>query len=193
VLRRLAMVAANQVLPIATAAAVFPAEGQDPEMLAARIREELANVSVLSPGDAEHDVDRALAVMNALILGSGLVALVVASLAVANTLLTAVVERRREIGLRRVTGATRRQVIAAFVVEAGVLGVAGGVAGLVVGSVAVEGLNGMTERIGAPVFLLTARLACGAIVLPGILAALAGAWPAWRAARLAPVDAIRYS
>ena len=45
----------------------------------------------------------------------------------------------------------------------------------------------------APVFLLTARLACGAILLPGVLAALAGARPAWRAARLAPVDAIRYT
>lgn len=44
-----------------------------------------------------------------------------------------------------------------------------------------------------PVFLLTARLACGTILLPGVLAALAGAWPAWRAARLAPVDAIRYT
>ena len=193
VLRRMATVAASQVLPIATAAAVFPAEGQDAETLAARIREEIANVSVLSPDDATRDVDRALVVLNALILGSAVVALVVASLAVANTLLTAVVERRREIGLRRVTGATRRQVVSALVVEAGVLGVVGGVLGLLVGSAAVEGLNGMTERIGAPVFLLTTRLACGAIVLPGVLAALAGAWPAWRAARLTPVDAIRYT
>jgi len=51
----------------------------------------------------------------------------------------------------------------------------------------------VSERLGAPVFLMTPRLALAATVLPGALAALAGAWPAWRAARLAPVDATRYA
>jgi putative ABC transport system permease protein len=192
VLRRLALVPGATVLPIATAAAVFWNDGEDPDAVAERIRAQVHGVSVLSPGDAGRQVDRALAVMNGLILGSGLVALVVASLAVANTLLTAVVERRREIGLRRVVGATRRQVVAELVVEAAMLGLAGGAAGLVAGALAVEGLNGLTERLGAPVFLLTPRLVGAAVVSPALLAALAGAWPAWRAARLAPVEAIRY-
>jgi putative ABC transport system permease protein len=193
VLRRLVTVAASAVLPIATAAAVFAAESEDAETVAQRIREQVEDVTVLSPADAVRQVDRALAVMRGLILGSGAVALVVASLAVANTLLTAVVERRREIGLRRTVGATRRQVIAPIVWEATVLGALGGLAGLLIGAGAVEGLNGLTGRLGVPVFLLTSRLVAGAILLPALLAALAGAWPAWRAARLAPVDAIRYS
>jgi putative ABC transport system permease protein len=192
VLRRLALVPGATILPIATAAAVFWDDGADPEAVADRIRERVENVTVLSPGDAERQIDRAMAVMNGLIVGSGLVALVVASLAVANTLLTAVVERRREIGLRRVVGATRGQVIVQLVVEAALLGLAGGVAGLIAGALAVGGLNGLTERLGAPVFLLTPRLACAAVLFPALLAALAGAWPARRAARLAPVEAIRY-
>ena len=193
VLRGLAMEPGAHLLPLATAAAVFWDDGEDPEAVARRIPERLEHVSVLSPGDAAAQVDRALAVMKGLVVGSGSVALVIAVLAVANTMLTAVAERRQEIGLLRVVGATRGQVIGQLLLEAATLGFAGGVGGLAAGAAAVRGLNGVTERLGAPVFLMTPRLALAATVLPGALAALAGAWPAWRAARLAPVDATRYA
>ena len=191
-LRRLALAPGSQLLPIATAAAVFWQRGEDPEALAARIRTSLAHVSVVSPADAEGQLDRALSVLEGIIVGSGLVALLVASLAVTNTMFTAVVERGREIGLRRVVGATRRQVIGQLLLEATVLGLAGSALGVLGGAGAVRGLNGVTERLGATVFLLTPRLALLAMFLPAGLAALAGLWPAWRAARLVPADAIRY-
>jgi len=192
-LRRLAMVPGSTLLPIATAAAVFWAEGEDPEAVAGRIRERVGHVSVVSPADAAKQLDRALVVLNSVIVGSALVALVVASLAVTNTMFTAVLERRREIGLRRVVGATRGQVVGWLVTEAASLGVAGSLLGLVAGTLAVAGLNAAAERLGAPVFLVTPRLAVLAGVLPAALAALAGLWPAWRAARLPPTDAIRYA
>ena len=193
VLRGLAMEPGAHLLPLATAAAVFWDDGEDPEAVAQRIRERLAHVSVLSPSEAVAQIDRALVVMNGVVVGSGLVALVIAVLAVTNTMLTAVAERRREIGLVRVVGATRGQVMGQLLLEATTLGLGGGALGLAAGGTAVEGLNGLTEHLGAPVFLLTPRLAVAAIVLPGALAALAGAWPAWHAARLAPVDATRYA
>ena len=193
VLRGLALEPGAHLLPLATAAAVFWDDGEDPEAVARRIPERLEHVSVLSPGDAAAQVDRALAVMKGLVVGSGSVALVIAVLAVANTMLTAVAERRQEIGLLRVVGATRGQVIGQLLLEAATLGFAGGVGGLAAGAAAIRGLNGVTERLGASVFLMTPRLALAATVLPGALAALAGAWPAWRAARLAPVDATRYA
>ena len=117
----------------------------------------------------------------------------VASLAVTNTMFTAVVERRREIGLRRVVGATRGQVVAQLVLEAATLGLFGSGLGLGTGAIAVQGLNALTERLGAPIFLLTGRLAVVSAILPAGLAVLAGLWPAWRAARLAPTEAIRYA
>src|SRR5262249_9660127 len=111
VLHELATGPGADLLPLATAAAVFWADGEDPEAVARRIRERIGNVAVLSPVEAAAQMDRALAVINGLVLGSGIVALVIAALAVANTMLTAVAERRREIGLLRIVGATRRQVI----------------------------------------------------------------------------------
>ena len=192
-LRRLLLVPGSSLLPIATAAAVFWASDQDPEAVAARIRERLPGLSVVSPRDAIVQLDRAVAFLNALIVGSGLVALLVASLAVTNTMFMAVVERRREIGLRRVVGATRRQVIAQLLVEATTLGVIGSTLGLGAGALGVGGLNTLTERLGAAIFLLTPRLAAAAALLPAGLAAIAGLWPAWRAARLPPTEAIRYA
>jgi len=192
-LRRLLLVPGSNLLPIATAAAVFWATGEDAETVAARIRERLPGLSVVSPRDATVQLDRAVAFLNALIVGSGLVALLVASLAVTNTMFMAIVERRREIGLRRVVGATRRQVIAQLLVEAMALGVVGSTLGLVAGALAVGGLNTLTERLGAAIFLVTPRLAVAAALLPAGLAAIAGLWPAWRAARLPPTEAVRYA
>jgi putative ABC transport system permease protein len=192
-LRRLAVTPGTQLLPIATAAAVFWKEGEDPEVVARRIHEKVEHVSVISPADAATQLDRALTFLTSMMVGSGLVALVVASLAVTNTMFTAVIERRREIGLHRVVGATRRQIVSRLVSEAASLGLAGSIVGLGTGALAVQMLNAVAERLGSPIFLLTARLAIAAVVVPGSLAALAGLWPAWRAARLPPTEAVRYA
>jgi ABC-type antimicrobial peptide transport system permease subunit len=190
--RRMVNVPGSTVLPIATAAAVFWHPGEDPEALTARIRAEVSDVSLISPAEVATQIDRSLFFLNAVILGSGLAALLVSSLAVASAMFTAVVERRREIGLRRVVGATRRQVLTQFVVEAALLGLAGGALGVLGGTLAVSALNDVTARLGAPVFLVTPRLLVAAIVAPIVLAMLAGLWPAWRAARLAPTEALRW-
>jgi putative ABC transport system permease protein len=190
--RRMVNVPGSNVLPIATAAAVFWKPGEDPEAVAARIREQIPAVSLISPAEAATQVDRSLFFLNAVMLGSGLAALLVGSLAVASTMFTAVVERRREIGLRRIVGATRRQVLGALLLEAVLLGVAGGLLGLLGGTLATALLNDVTARLGAPVFLVTTRLVVGALVAPVALAVLAGLWPAWRAVRLAPTEALRW-
>jgi putative ABC transport system permease protein len=188
----MALVPGSNVLPVATAAAVLWRKGQDPDALAARIKDKVPGVSALGPREAEAQIDRALVFLRALIFGSAVVALLVAALAVANTMVTAVVERRREIGLRRVVGATRGQVVRGLVVEAGALGAAGAIAGTLVGGLAAMALNVVTERMGAQIFLLTPRLVLAAILLPSLLAAVAGFVPARRAARLVPADALRY-
>jgi putative ABC transport system permease protein len=193
VLRRLTLVPGSQVLPIATAAAVFWQDGEDPEQVAARIRTQVQGLSVVSPKEAEAQIDRALAFLRGIINGGAIVALVVASLAVANTMFTAMVERRREIGLWRVVGATRRQLVCRLVLEAVLLAVAGSTLGLVAGLLATDSLNAFTERMGSPVFLITARLVGAAALLPPVMAAMAALPPVWRATRRPPTEAVRYA
>lgn len=191
-LRKLISVPGARILPIATAAAVFWSDGEDPEVVSARIRRELGHVSVVSPADAAAQLDRALVVVNAVILGTSVVALLVAAVAVINTMFTAVVERRREIGLRRVVGATRGQVLVALIGESVLLGLAGSAVGVACGIVGVRTLNNLTEHLGGAIFLITSRLLTVAIVLPVALAGLAGIVPAWRASRIPPTVATRY-
>jgi putative ABC transport system permease protein len=193
VLKRLALVPGSKVLPVATAAAVFWKDGQDPEELAQRIRDQVSGLTVVSPAQAETQLDQTLAFLRGIINGGGLVALLVASLAVANTTFTAMVERRREIGLWRVVGATRRQLIGRLVLEAVLLGLGGSVLGLLTGVLATNALNIVTERLGAQVFLLTGRLVAAAALLPATLAALAALPPVWRATRRPPTEAVRYA
>jgi putative ABC transport system permease protein len=193
ILRRLALLPGSKILPIATAAAVFWKDGEDPEALADRIREQVPGLSVVSPAQAEVQLERTLGFLRGIINGGGLVALLVASLAVANTTFTAMVERRREIGLWRVVGATRRQLVGRLVLEAVLLGLGGSLLGLVAGALATQGLNVVTERLGAPVFLLTPRLVAAAALLPPTLAALAALPPVWRATRRSPTEAVRYA
>jgi putative ABC transport system permease protein len=147
------------------------------------------DVSVSRPSDA---LVAQLAVQRsgqALFLGLGAVALLVGGIGVANVMVVSVLERRGEIGLRRALGAARRHVAAQFLAESLVLASCGGVAGLVIGvtaTVAMSYLRGWTT-------LIPADAAWGGPAIAATVGVVAGLYPALRAARLAPVDALRSS
>jgi putative ABC transport system permease protein len=122
-----------------------------------------------------------------LLIALGLVALLVAAVGIVNVMLIAVLERRVEIGLRRALGATRRHIAAQFLGEAVLLSTAGGAAGCVIGAgltIAFAVANGW--RLDLPPWLLLVGL--GSAVLVGTVS---GAYPALRASRMPPMDALR--
>jgi ABC-type antimicrobial peptide transport system permease subunit len=125
--------------------------------------------------------------LDVLFLMLGGVSLLVGAIGIANVTLVSVMERVGEIGLRRSLGATRRHIATQFLVESAGMGVLGGVLGASLGMlvvVSVAAYQTWTPVIDPLVPLL-------APVIGGLTGLLAGSYPAWRAARLEPVEALR--
>jgi putative ABC transport system permease protein len=124
--------------------------------------------------------------------GTSLIALIIGILGIANTMAMSVFERTREIGILRALGWKRRQVLMLIQLEAAVLGLGGGFLGIAVGWYALRLLASLPQTASIvtasfPLSLLAEAL--GIAVLAGLIA---GALPAWRGARLSPVEALRH-
>jgi putative ABC transport system permease protein len=124
---------------------------------------------------------------NSLFLGLGAVALLVGGVGIANVMVISVLERRSEIGLRRALGATRRHVAEQFLAEALLLSVLGGLAGIVIGAAATA-VYARTQHWSVLIPPLALYGGVGAALAIG---AIAGLYPAMRAARLSPTEALR--
>jgi putative ABC transport system permease protein len=134
-------------------------------------------------------------------LGSiGTLALLVASIGIANTMIMSVYERTREIGILKAIGASRGDIRVLFVTESALIGLAGGVAGITLGWLLGLGLNKLILAIlrwqEIPVrgtfFVVTGWLVLLALAFATVVGLLSGLYPAARAARLDPIEALRY-
>jgi putative ABC transport system permease protein len=177
---------------LATQIVIYPAAGTDAETLAASIEASADNVSTMTSADFDQQVGSTTAIFNAIIIGVALISLVVGGLSVINTMAMTVTERTREIGIKRAIGASRRRIIRDLVAEAGVIGLVGGLMGLALGAIAVVIANEVGRSSGTVLFDLTPGTAISAVAFSTFLGILAGVVPAWNAARLDPVVALRY-
>jgi putative ABC transport system permease protein len=176
---------------LATDITVYPDEGTDVEALAARIEADIPNASAMTGTEFDGVVGSSVAIY-AIIIGVALISLIVGGLSVINTMAMSVAERTREIGIKRAIGGSRARVIRELVSEAGLIGLLGGLLGLGLGSVVVYLANEAGRSSGMILFQLTLQTALFAVLFSTILGVVAGIIPAWNAARLDPVAALRY-
>ncbi|WP_157252483.1 ABC transporter permease [Nonomuraea typhae] len=145
-------------------------------------------VAVSRPSDALAARAAAAGTFTNLLLGLGAVALLVGGVGVANTMIISVLERRKEIGLRRALGATRGQIRIQFLAESLLLSALGGFAGLLLGALVTTGYalsQGWPPTV--PAWVLG-----GAFAATLLVGGTAGIYPAIRAARLAPTAALAF-
>jgi putative ABC transport system permease protein len=146
-----------------------------------------SGVSVSRPSDVLEARAAAKGQLTTLLLGLGAVALLVGAIGIANIMVISVLERRAEIGLRRALGATRRHISAQFLAESALLAALGALVGLGLGAGATEVYAlGQNEPFVVPAYALIA--APGGGLLIGMIA---GLYPAAKAARLSPTEALR--
>ncbi len=145
-------------------------------------------------------INKGMVIMQTMLGSIGALALLVASLGIANTMVMAVYERTREIGILKAIGASPGDIRILFMAEAALIGLLGGVVGVILGWLLGLGLNrGILAYLQwkeIPVqgtfFVVTAWLVALALAFAMVVGLLAGLYPAARAARLDPLEALRY-
>jgi putative ABC transport system permease protein len=144
--------------------------------------------------------NRGMIIVQTMLGSVGAVALLVASIGIANTMIMAVYERTKEIGILKAVGAAPGQIRLLFVVEASLIGLLGGILGTLLGWLLGLGLNWLILEIlrwqDTPMqgtfFVISWWLVGAALAFATLVGLIAGLYPAARAARLAPLDALRY-
>jgi len=170
---------------------VFPKPGVNIETLSAQIQKAVPGIKTTSPKQAEKMISDISTIFSAIILGIAFVALFVGGLSVINTMIMSVSERRREIGLKKAIGARTWTILGEYLAEAAMIGLVAGAVGMLLGLLTISGLNRATRSSNVAIFTVTLTVVVGPVIFATILASLAGLFPALRAARLNPVDALK--
>jgi putative ABC transport system permease protein len=146
-----------------------------------------ADFTITSQLTVENTLSSTKKTLEALLAAMAVVSLIVGGIGVMNIMLVSVTERIKEIGLRKALGATPRAIRRQFLVEASVLGLVGGILGALIGILA----DTIIPHVVSDEVSISPTAAVGAIVVAIGIGVIAGVYPATRAARLAPIDALR--
>ena len=145
--------------------------------------------SVISQADLVAIMEEVTGVLTLFLGAIAAISLLVGGIGIMNIMLVSVTERTREIGVRKAVGAKRRDILLQFLVESMVLSLVGGAAGIALGYLLSRGVSQLSEDLATVVSMQSVVLATTFSLVVGVVF---GLYPALRAARLNPIDALRY-
>ncbi|MEA2076161.1 MAG: ABC transporter permease [Euryarchaeota archaeon] len=150
--------------------------------------------SAMTMGSAIEQMESIFGILQAVLIAIASISLIVAAMGIMNTILMSVMERTHEIGVMKAIGAKNRNILSLFLLEAGVISVIGGVCGCIVG---VIGAHAITFGIQAAFDVEIAAIVKPEVLLGGVAVAvlvgvLSGLYPARKASKMSPVEAVKY-
>jgi putative ABC transport system permease protein len=174
-----------------TGAAVGWREGQDPDAVARRVREQVAGVNVQLPSELSSLLRSSTAFFATLTVGIAALGLVIGGLSLANTIAAAVFERIRDFGVKRALGATDLQLGREVLAEALAVTLSGGLGGIALATALGLGIDAWAARTGQQLFFFSLRLVAGALLFSVLLGTASASYATFRVVRLTPAEAIR--
>lgn len=147
-----------------------------------------ADFTIFSQADVLSTISQVTGTFTALLSGIAAISLLVGGIGIMNIMFVTVVERTREIGLRKALGATKKAVTSQFLIESAILTIAGGLLGMILGSV----LSFIISKLINLPFVLNPGSVILAVGVSGAIGIIFGWYPARKAAELQPIEALRY-
>jgi putative ABC transport system permease protein len=149
---------------------------------------------ILTTEEFAEQVNSVLSIIEFVLAGIASVSLIVGGVIIMNTMLMNVLERTHEIGIMKAIGANNLLILNLFLVESGLIGLVGGVIGILFGSAIAKFIEHVGQAYIGSIFItvISKELVIGALLFSFIMGSLSGIYPAWRASRLNPIDALRF-
>ncbi|CAG0957181.1 Macrolide export ATP-binding/permease protein MacB [Methanosarcinales archaeon] len=169
-----------------------PDPDTDAEDLSKRIELNVEKIKAFSPEQLRKQIEQSLVIFTLITISAAVLAAIIGGLSVVNTMLMSVSERTKEFGLMKAMGAETKDILFMTMGEAALMGVLGGICGIVGGGALVYYLNDYLASRGTVLFSITPRLLVIAIVFSTFLGVISGLYPAYRAAKMSPMEALRY-
>jgi putative ABC transport system permease protein len=159
------------------------------------VTEKTQDFTILTPEEVLESFGAILQIVTSFLLGIAAISLLVGGIGIANTVYTSVLERTKEIGVMKAIGAKNKDILYIFLIESGMLGLIGGIIGVILGIAIVKGIEYYAVTVLATSLLKAAiplELVLGSLAFAFLAGSLSGIWPAWKATKIKPVDALRY-
>jgi len=172
------------------AAYVVPDDVGKVESLAEEIEDDFDDLGAQTQAEIANQASQIVDTIRIFTLGIGGISAVVGGLGLMNTMIMSIMERKREIGIMKAVGATNRCILTQVLLESVIITLIGGVSGIILGALGSYSLRFVSEGLASAT--VTPQLALGSLLFATFLGLFGGFYPAWKAAKLDPIEAIRY-